>query len=97
MGALSSAPALLVVQDPTNGKYGTTDGGIIISFEAEQNLSVIASDHGLDIKHGFSAVPKGVLMPSNGADIASYLESLRADSRVISADLDVNFYDLRAH
>ena len=96
VGALSSAPTLLVVRDPASGKYGTTDGGIIISFEPEQNLKTIASDYGLVIKHRFSAVSKGVLIPSNSTDIASYLRSLRADSRVISADLDVNFYDLRA-
>ena len=94
--ALSSAPALLVVRDPASGKYGTTDGGMIISFEPEQNLTTIALDHGLDIKHRFSAVPKGVLISSNSTDVASYLKALRADSRVISADLDVNFYDLRA-
>ena len=94
--ALSSAPTLLVVRDPASGKYGTTDGGMIISFEPEQNLKTIALDHGLLIKHRFSAVPKGVLISSNSADVASYLKALRADSRVISADLDVNFYDLRA-
>ena len=96
VGALSSASTLLVVRDPASGKYGTTDGGMIISFEPEQNLTTIASDHGLVIKHRFSAVPKGVLISPNSNDIASYLRSLRADSRVISADLDVNFYDLRA-
>ena len=93
VGALSSAPILLVVRDPTSGKYGTTDGGIIIIFEAEQNLSAIASDHGLGIKHRFSALPMGVLMPSNTGAAASYLSSLRADPRIVTADLDVNYYD----
>ena len=93
VGALSSAPVLLVVRDPSSGKYGTTDGGIIISFEAEQNLSAIASDHGLNIKHEFSALPMGVLMSSDINAAGSYLSSLRADPRIVTADLDVNYYD----
>jgi hypothetical protein len=95
--ALAFAPSLFVVQDPITGKYGTSDGGIVIRFSEGENLAAIAADYGMDIKHEFSALPMGVLMPFNTGAAASYLSSLRADFRVVTADLDVNFNDLRAH
>jgi hypothetical protein len=55
----------------------------------------IAADYGLDLKHEFSALPMGELLPKNINAAASVLTSLRADSRIISADLDVNFYDAK--
>ena len=48
--AIAFAASLLVVQDPASGKYGTSDGGIIVRFSEGENLADIASDHGLDIK-----------------------------------------------
>ena len=89
----SIGTVLLVVQDSMSGKYGTTDGGIIVQIQEGQSLSAVASDYGMDIKHEFSALPMGVLMPSNINAAASYLSSLRADSRIVTADLDVNYYD----
>jgi len=93
--ASSTGSSLLVVRDPMTGKYGTSDGGIIIRTRESESLSAIAADYGLDLKHEFSALPMGVLMPKNISAAASVLTSLRADSRIISADLDVNFYDAK--
>ncbi len=93
--ALAVAASLLVVQDSASGKYGTSDGGIIVRFSEGENLADIASDHGLTIKHEFSALPMGVLMPSDIDAAAFYLSSLRADSRIVTADLDVNYYDAK--
>jgi hypothetical protein len=91
----SSGLSLLVVRDPMTGKYGTSDGGIIVRTRDGESLTAIAADYGLDLKHQFSALPMGVLIPTNISTAASYLNSLRADSRIISADLDVNFYDAK--
>jgi hypothetical protein len=93
----STGSSLLVVRDPMTGKYGTSDGGIIIRTRESESLSAIAADYGLDLKHEFSALPMGVLMPKNISAAASILTTLRADSRILSADLDVNFYDARAN
>ena len=93
----SKSRGLLVVRDPMTGKYGTSDGGIIIRTREGKSLSAIAADYGLDLKHEFSALPMGVLMPKNISAAASVLTTLRADSRILSADLDVNFYDARAN
>lgn len=93
----STGSSLLVVRDPMTGKYGTSDGGIIIRTRESESLLAIAADYGLDLKHEFSALPMGVLMPKNISAAASVLTALRADSRIISADLDVNFYDARAN
>ena len=93
----STGSSLLVVRDPMTGKYGTSDGGIIIRTRESESLSAIAADYGLDLKHEFSALPMGVLMPKNISAAASVLTTLRADSRILSADLDVNFYDARAN
>ncbi len=93
----STGSSLLVVRDPMTGKYGTSDGGIIIRTRENESLSAIAADYGLDLKHEFSALPMGVLMPKNISAAASVLTTLRADSRILSADLDVNFYDARAN
>ena len=93
--AASTGSSLLVVRDPITGKYGTSDGGIIIGTREGESLSAIAADYGLDLKHEFSALPMGVLLPKNISAAASVLTSLRADSRIISADLDVNFYDAK--
>ena len=93
--AASTGSSFLVVRDPMTGKYGTSDGGIIIGTREGESLSAIAADYGLDLKHEFSALPMGVLLPKNISAAASVLTSLRADSRIISADLDVNFYDAK--
>ena len=93
----SKSRGLLVVRDPMTGKYGTSDGGIIIRTREGESLSAIAADYGLDLKHEFSALPMGVLMPKNISAAASILTTLKADSRILSADLDVNFYDARAN
>lgn len=93
----STGSSLLVVRDPMTGKYGTSDGGIIIRTRESESLLAIAADYGLDLKHEFSALPMGVLMPKNISAAASVLTALRADSRIISAHLDVNFYDARAN
>jgi hypothetical protein len=95
--AASTSSSLLVVRDPMTGKYGTSDGGIITRTREGESLSAIAADYGLDLKHEFSALPMGVLMPKNISAAASVLTTLRADSRILSADLDVNFYDARAN
>ena len=93
----SKSRGLLVVRDPMTGKYGTSDGGIIIRTREGESLSAIAADYGLALKHEFSALPMGVLMPKNINAAASILITLKADSRILSADLDVNFYDARAN
>tara|TARA_B100001989_G_scaffold240889_1_gene206336 strand:- start:293 stop:784 length:492 start_codon:yes stop_codon:yes gene_type:complete len=89
----SLGSSLLVVRDPRSGRYGTSDGSIIIRTVAGISLNDLAFEYGLAVKHSYSELPMGVLSPSDSDSVWSYLSALRMDSRVIFADLDVNFYD----
>ncbi len=89
----SSGISLLVVRDPRSGRYGTSDGSIIIRTVEGISLYDLASGHGLAVKHSYSELPMGVLSPPAPDSVSLYLRALRTDSRVIFADLDVNFYD----
>lgn len=87
----------LVVEDPANDRLGTTDGGIVVRLYSASSLQGLAADYGLIVSHVFTAQPAGVLVPEVRENAVSYLASLRDDSRVVSAGLNVNFYQERDH
>jgi hypothetical protein len=82
---------LRVVQDPITEDYGTTDGGILVHLHSADTLDGLAADYGLTVHHAFSAVPMGVLKAKSIEAASAYISTLRDDSRVISAELDVNY------
>ena len=82
---------LRVVQDPITEDYGTTDGGILVHLHSADTLEGLAADYGLTVHHAFSAVPMGVLKAQSVEAAPTYINTLRDDSRVISAELDVSY------
>ena len=95
---LSPSPdlALIVVQRPSDKKYGTSDGGIIVSVKNKEDLTKLASDYGMNVKHVFDSLVMGTLIPYDFQQAASFVSKLRGDPRVLHAELDVNYYDQQA-
>ena len=91
-----SASTLRVVQDPVTEDYGTTDGGILVHLHSAGTLEGLAADYGLTVHHVFSAAPMGVLKAESIEAAPAYISTLRDDSRVISAKLDVSFMKMKA-
>lgn len=87
---------LLVVEDISHGQFGTTNGGIVVHLHAKDRLHDLAADYGLRVHHEFGALPMGVLLPAERESAGTVVMTLRADERVISAILDVNFYQEQA-
>jgi hypothetical protein len=73
-------------------RFGTTDGGIVVYLHSAGSLDGPAADCGLIVNHVFTNSPAGVLAPEFRETAVTYLARLRDDSRVISAELNVNFY-----
>ena len=96
LASTSGRNPLVVIQDPQTGRYGISDGGIIVRVHVARDLADIASDYGLNVKHAYSALPMGVLLPSDITKAPAYISALREDARVASADLDANYYDKKA-
>jgi len=85
---------LLVIQHPSNGRYGTSDGGILVFLHAAGDLEGLAADYGLNIKDSLSSAPIGILHPADIETSVSFLEPLRSDPRVVAAQLDTNYYEV---
>ena len=94
---VASGEQLLVVEDPSTGRLGTTDGGIVVYLHSADSLDGLAADYGLIVSHVFTASPAGVLAPEIRETADTYLARLRDDSRVIRAELNVNFYQEQYH
>jgi hypothetical protein len=88
---------LLVVENPINGRFGTTDGGIVVRLHSAGSLDGLAADYGLTVKHVFTAQPVGVVAPEVRETADAYVTRLRDDYRVVSAELNVNFYQEQEH
>ena len=88
---------LRVVQDPVTEDYGTTDGGILVHLHSADTLEGLAADYGLTVHHAFSAVPMGVLKAQSVEAAPTYINTLRDDSRVISAELDVSYMRMKTN
>lgn len=93
----ASGSGLLVIQHPTSGRYGTTDGGILVFLHTASDLQGLAADYGLKVKDALSVAPVGVLIPVDIKTSISFLEPLRSDPRVIDAQIDANYYDKSAN
>jgi hypothetical protein len=94
---ITSGEQLLVVEDPSSGRLGTTDGGIVVHLHTADSLNGLAADYGLIVNHVFSASPAGVLAPEFRETVVTHLARLRDDARVVSAELNVNFYQEQYH
>jgi hypothetical protein len=92
-----SGEQLLVVVDHSSGRLGTTDGGIVVYLHSADSLDGLAADYGLIVNHVFTTSPAGVLAPESRETAVTYLARLSDDSRVISAELNVNFYQEQYH
>ena len=86
---------LLVVVDPSSGRLGTTDGGIVVyshSADSLDSLDSLGADYGLIVNHVFTTSPAGAFAPEFSETAVTYLARLCDDFRVINTDLNVNFY-----
>jgi hypothetical protein len=90
---LQKQGALFVVEDITTNRYGTTDGGIIVHAESNEVFEAVVTDSGLILKHRFKGIAAGVLFSDDPRDWQKAIELLNNDDRVLSAELNVNFYD----
>ena len=88
---------VLVVENSRTGRLGTTDGGIVVRLYSSASLDGLSADYGLTVKHAFTAQPAAVLLPKDPEVADTYVAKLREDSRVVSAKLNVNFYQEQAH
>jgi hypothetical protein len=88
---------VLVVENSRTGRLGTTDGGIVVRLHSSASLDGLSADYGLTVKHAFTAQPAAVLLPKDPEVADTYVTKLREDSRVVSAELNVNFYQEQAH
>ena len=88
---------VLVVENSRTGRLGTTDGGIGVRLYSSASLDGLSADYGLTVKHAFTAQPAAVLLPKDPEVADTYVAKLREDSRVVSAELNVNFYQEQAH
>ena len=88
---------ILVVENSRTGRLGTTDGGIVVRLYSSASLDGLSADYGLTVKHAFTAQPAAVLLPKDPEVADTYVAKLREDSRVVSAKLNVNFYQEQAH
>jgi len=88
---------VLVVENSRTGRLGTTDGGIVVRLYSSASLDGLSADYGLTVKHAFTAQPAAVLLPKDPEVADTYVAKLREDSRVVSAELNVNFYQEQAH
>ena len=91
--ATDSRGTLHVVQHPREKNYGTSDGKIVVRLHSADNLAGLAADYGLSVDHVFSAAPVGVLEADSIEAAISLVNTLRDDSRVVSADLNVSYYE----
>ncbi len=88
---------LFVVAEPSSGRLGTTDGGMIVVLYSPASLDGLAADYGLTVKHVFSAQPAAVLISKDKAAVNTFVAKLRDDDRVVSAELNVNYYQEQAY
>jgi hypothetical protein len=86
-----------VVENVRTGRLGTTDGGIVVRVYSPSSLDGLSADYGLTVKHAFTAQPAAVLVPKAPEFADTYVAKLREDYRVVSAELNVNFYQEQAH
>jgi hypothetical protein len=88
---------ILVVENSRTGRLGTTDGGIVVRLHSSTSLDGLSADYGLTVKHAFTAQPAAVLLPEDPEVADAYVAKLREDDRVVSAELNVNFYQEQAN
>lgn len=88
---------ILVVLNSRTGLLGTTDGGIVVRLHSSASLDGLSADYGLTVKHAFTAQPAAVLIPEDPEVADAYVAKLREDDRVVSAELNVNFYQEKAN
>ena len=88
---------ILVVLNSRTGLLGTTDGGIVVRLHSSASLDGLSADYGLTVKHAFTAQPAAVLLPEDPEVADAYVAKLREDDRVVSAELNVNFYQEKAN
>lgn len=94
---IGSSEQLLVVEDASSGRLGTSDGGIVVMLHSASSLDGLAADYGLTVQHIFTAQPAAVLSPDDIEIADTYVTQLREDDRVVSAELNVNFYQEQAY
>jgi hypothetical protein len=90
---LQKQSTLFVVEDITTNRYGTTDGGIIVHAGSNEVFEAVVADSGLSLKHRFKGMAAGILFSDDPRDWQKAIELLSKDDRVLSAELNVNFYD----
>jgi hypothetical protein len=90
---LQKQGTLFVVEDITTNRYGTTDGGIIVHAESNEVFEAVVADSGLILKHRFKGMAVGILFSDDPRDWQKAIEALIKDERVLSAELNVNFYE----
>ncbi|MDA8954130.1 hypothetical protein N9H90_10270 [Pseudomonadales bacterium] len=85
-----------VIRRSSDNRLGTTDGAVLIYLHSGVSLSAVAIEFGLTIKHEFSALNGGLLMPSSVNSTDQIIARLLLDSRVRSAELNANYYLVEA-
>lgn len=88
---------IFVVENSRTGRLGTTDGGIVVRLHSSASLDGLSADYSLTVKHAFTAQPAAVLLPEDPEVADAYVAKLREDDRVVSAELNVNFYQEQAN
>jgi hypothetical protein len=84
----------LVIRDVRTGKYGTTDGSVIVSLANFADLERLVADYGLTIVHRFELLSRVVVRPDSIFIAGAVSRTLLGDARVLDAELNVDLYDV---
>jgi len=82
-----------VIENAKTKQLGTTNGGIIVYARNKEDLEEIIETASLEVGHRFGSVPGVILFSQDPRNWNSALKVLRADARVVAAELDTNFYE----
>jgi hypothetical protein len=78
-----------VVWNEKSGRLGALSGQFKVKLRNARDAQSIARDMGLGLVKYFDPIQMAILSSSEGQDPARLLESLRHDSRVLRADLEI--------
>tara|TARA_E500000178_G_C16979221_1_gene734893 strand:- start:122 stop:628 length:507 start_codon:yes stop_codon:yes gene_type:complete len=84
---------LTLIRDSLSGRYGTTDGSLLVQWESTALLEAIAASHALSVDQVFTGMRVAQLRPSKGEYVISVMMQLEQDARVAKVSLNTNFYD----
>ena len=90
----SMAPPRFLIQDAM-GRYGTTDGMLLVKVVELRDLDDVALDYNLDLAQRYEPVSVGLFRVSDVSAIAQKIAALRADSRTVYVTVNTTFYDVK--